>query len=323
MSIRPLNIIDTIENKKPDDLFISCISFEERCINAVNHLKNVYCAKNSLLIRYTASNEGHFREKHQGIIQNVLQNHIENKDSIKPFYFNKYNPFNFWHFLNDWFGQFELIKNITIDITTFTKCYLLTLLKFLKIKYPTVTIRILYTMGIYPKDEQLTRGVKEISILPYYGKFELKRKNSILILLLGYEAERAYSIWEYIDPSITIAIISNPPTYFGAESTARKLNEAILEHPDTLIEEVSAIDPIKTKEKLLSIYNNPNYSDAAFFIAPLGTKMQVVGVYLFFEDDKTKQERNAQIIYAYPMRYNEKKYTLDYEKDKVWEFYLR
>ena len=325
MSLRPVSDIKQIEKYKPDDLFICCISFEERCINVVKHLNDSYTARRSLIIRYLADNEAGLRKKHQGIICDNLTGHIKNNNTIDPEFFDKYNPYSFWYFLEESFKDFNSIERITIDITTFTKSYLLSLLRFLRKRYPKAILRILYTKGIYPENESLTWGVKDITILPHFGGSRLDKKNSILILLLGYEDDRAYGIWEFIDPLKTVAIIADPPTYLGAEKPSRKFNEAILDHPDTIKDKVSAMDPLETRNKLSELYNDKEHEDLSFFIAPLGTKMQLIGVYLFFaeEVELSVGAPRAQIIYAYPARYNEKKYTLDYEKDRIWEFYIR
>jgi len=324
MSLRPVSNIKQIEKDKPDDLFICCISFEERCINAVNHLSDSYKARRALIIRYLADNEAGLRRKHQEIICGNLFHHIENIQSIEPEFCDKYNPYGFWYFLEDSFEENNSIERITVDITTFTKSYLLSLLKFLRERYPKAIIRILYTKGFYPDDESLTWGVKDITILPRFGGSRLDKKNSILVLLLGYEDDRAYGILEFIDPLKTVAIITDPPTYWGAERPAKKFNEAILDHPDTIKNQVSAMNPLETKNKISELYNNKEYEDLSFFIAPLGTKMQVVGVYLFFEEEIEFNVGlpRAQIVYAYPAKYNEKKYTLNYEKEVVWEFYI-
>lgn len=324
MSLRPVSDIKTIKKDKPDDLFICCISFEERCINGVNHLSESYTARRALIIRYLADNEVGKRKKHQGIICDNLSHHIENKQSIKPEFFDKYNPYRFWYFLEDYFKELDSIERITIDITTFTKSYLLTLLKFLRKRYPKAMIRILYTKGIYHKNESLTWGVKDITILPHFGGSRLDKKKNILVLLLGYEDDRAYGIWEFIDPFKTVAIITDPPTYLDAEKPAKKFNESILDHPETVKDKVSAMDPLETKNKLSELYNNKEYEDLSFIIAPLGTKMQVVGVYLFFEEEIEFNigVPRAQIVYAYPAKYNEKKYTSKYEEKQVWEFYI-
>jgi len=208
------------------------------------------------------------------------------------------------------------MERITIDITTFTKSYLLSLLRFLRKRYPKAILRILYTKGIYPENESLTWGVKDITTLPHFGGSRLDKKNSILVLLLGYEDDRAYGIWKFIEPLRTVAIIADPPTYLGADKPSKKFNEAILDHPDTIKDKVSAMDPLETKNKLSELYNDKKYEDLSFFIAPLGTKMQLVGVYLFFaeEIELNVGAPRAQIIYAYPARYNEKNILLIMKK---------
>jgi hypothetical protein len=84
------------------------------------------------------------------------------------------------------------------------------------------------------------------------------------------------------------------------------------------------MDPLETKNKLSELYKNKEHEDLGFFIAPLGTKMQVVGVYLFFEEEINPNmgAARAQIVYSQPAKYNEKKYTVTYEDKQVWEFYM-
>lgn len=317
MTVRPVNNITTIDKQFPDDLFVCCVSFEKRCINAVIHFDGEYMARKSLVVRYTALNEYKLRERYQKIIYDTLIEHVENKDvTLQPF--DKYNPFSFWKFLEEWSQSLGPVERITVDITTFTKCYLLTILKFLREKYYNATIRLLYTAGIYPEDKPLTSGIKDIVLLPFFGRCNLSLDKSVLVIFLGYEGERAYGIWKSIDPVSTIAIIGIPSVYLGAERVSIKFNEAILAHPQTTKEFIPVLEPLKSMEVLQRLYNEKKYEDHMFYISPLGTKMEVVGTYLFFE--KFNPTR-AQIVYAYPSIYNEKKYTLDFDK-RVWEFYM-
>ena len=324
MSIRPVSDIEQIEKNKPDDLFICCVSFEERCVNAVQRLNEDYKARRSLIVRFFDENEDGLRKKHHDIICYNLYPHIENKKNIATEFFDKYNPYSSWHSLEDYFKDFIPAERITIDITTFTKSYLLNLLMFLRERYPEAILRILYTKGIYPENEALTWGCKDITFLPHFGRICPDKKNSILVLLLGYEDDRAYGIWEFIDPLKTVAIIADPPTYAGADKPSNTFNAAILDHPDIIKDKVSAMDPLETKNKLSELYKNRAYEDSSFFIAPLGTKMQVVGVYLFFEKEMKLDigSPRAQIVYAQPAKYNEKRYTIKYEEKQVWEFYI-
>jgi hypothetical protein len=195
----------------------------------------------------------------------------------------------------------------------------------LRNRYPKAKFRIIYTKGIYSENEPLTWGVKDIMILPHYGKKWRDMKNSVLVLLLGYEDDRAYGIKEYIDPFKTIAVIADPPTYLGADKPSKVFNAAILNDPEAIKITISAMDPLETKNKLSELYKSEEYENFGFFIAPLGTKMQVVGVYLFFEEEINPNmgAARAQIVYSHPAKYNEKTYTIKYDEKQVWEFYIK
>jgi len=324
MSISPVSEIEQIESDKPDDLFICSTSFEERCINSVQHLKDEYTARRCLIVRYLAEDQDGLREKHHSIIFNRLYHHTENKKGITTIFFDKYDQYSSWDSLKNYCKDLASLERITIDITTFTKSYLLNLLGYLRDRYPKAKFRIIYTKGIYSENEPLTWGVKNITILPHYGRKWRDLKNSVLVLLLGYEDDRAYGIKEYIDPLKTIAVIANPPTYLGADKPSKVLNAAILNDPETIKINVSAMDPLETKNKLSELYKNNEYKNLGFFIAPLGTKMQVVGVYLFFEKEINPDmgAARAQIVYSHPAKYNEKTYTIKYDRKQVWEFYM-
>ena len=324
MSIRPVNEIGQIENDKPDDLFICSTSFEERCTNAVQRLNDNYAARRCLIVRYITEDQDRLQEKHHSILCNNLYHHIENKKGLTTKFFDKYDPYSSWDSLKDYCKDYKSLERITIDITTFTKAYLLNLLGCLRYRFPKAKFRIVYTKGIYSENEPLTWGVKDITILPHYGRKRRDMKNSVLVLLLGYEDDRAYGIKEYIDPLKTIAVIADPPTYLGADKPSKVFNAAILNDPETLKINVSAMDPLETKNKLSELYRNEDLEDFGFFIAPLGTKMQVVGVYLFFEEEINQnwETARAQIVYSQPAKYNEKKYTVAYENQQVWEFHM-
>lgn len=314
MSVRP------IESSKPDDLFITSVSFEPRCLNVSSNLKkDEYMTRNILLIRYYG--EDPLKEKYQQILVETLPSYLENPSKkIEPVCFNKYDSSKFSQFLLTFAHEHPQLERITVDISTFTKQYLLLLLRFLGSNYSNAKIRLLYTPGKCNMKQNLTWGIKDITYLPYFGDpncVELQR--NVLILLLGYEGERAYAIWKEIEPDLTVAVIGNPPASHGADLPSRSANRFILEHPNTIVEEVPALDPDCTKDLLNRWYHNPEYKGCMISIAPLGTKMQTVGVYLFFGEHNYTPL--AQIIYAFPLFYNKEKYTIGYDRE-IREFYL-
>lgn len=319
MSVSVIKKVGKIESSLPDDLFIASVSFEPRCLNVSFNLKDGYKARNILLVRYYG--EDALKEKHQTRLKEILNQYLEDPlQKIEPVYFDKYDFTRFTQFLSDFSRENPSLERITIDISTFTKLYLLLLLQSIRNYYPNAKIRLLYTPGYYETKQNLSWGIKDIICLPWFGDIEgIEKLEDILILLLGYEGERAYAIWKYIEPKLTVAVIGSPPGYHGGDLPSRSANRFILESSNTEKEEIPALDPNCTKDLLNRWYHDKKYENCMFSIAPLGTKMQTVGLFLFFEENNNPSR--TQIVYAYPLFYNKKKYTKDYDK-RIREFYL-
>lgn len=306
--------IGPIEEGKPDDLFVACVSFEPRCTYAASILdKNTYRARSVLLLRYHGDGELKDRSEHEllGYLKNV-----DLSGSLGVTYFDKYEVEAFYGFLRTLCKGSATLQRVTIDITTLTKQYLLILLQCMRRMLPESKIRLLYTPGVYASNEVLSWGIKEVCVLPYLGGIgsESSHKRA-LALLLGYEGERAYGILRYVEPTFTLALVANPPTHPGDDIPSRKKNRIILKDPRTVVAEVSALWPDETQKILRQWYEKPEYKDYMWYISPLGTKMQTVGVYLFFES--LPPDSRAEVVYASPLKYNKKKYTIDYDHNCI------
>lgn len=316
---RIIEKVRQIDNSKYDDLLIVSVSFEPRCLNISENLVEEYKTQKILIIRYFG--EDPLKNNHQVKLKQILSSHLKDpKEKIDPIYFDKYDLTKLNEFILNLKTTNPFMERITIDVSTFTKQYLLLLLKLLRVNYPNAIVRLLYTPGYYGIKHSLSWGIKDINYLPYFGNlniFELPQ--SILILLLGYESERAYAIWKFVEPDLTVAVIANPPSYHGADIPSRTVNKVILKNHNTIVEEVAALDPICTKDLLNRWYRDNKYKNFMFSIAPLGTKMQTIGLYLFFEENNFTP--SAQIVYASPLFYNRKKYSVEHDK-RIREFYL-
>lgn len=306
--------IGSIEEGKPDDLFVACVSFEPRCTYAASILdKNAYRARSVLLLRYHG--DGEQKDKSERELLGYLKN-VDLSGSLEATYFDKYEVETFYGFLRTLCKDRAPLMRVTVDITTLTKRYLLILLDCMRRMLPQAKIRLLYTPGVYASNEVLSWGVKEVSVLPYLGgACSESSKKRALALLLGYEGERAYSILRYVEPMFTLAVVANPPTHPGDDIPSRKRNRIILEDPRTVEVEVPALWPDETQKILRQWYEKPEYKDYTWYISPLGTKMQTVGVYLFFES--LPPDSRAEVLYASPLKYNKKKYTVDYDHNCI------
>ena len=321
MKQREINYVDPVEEGKADDLFICCVSFEKRCVNLPDILRDEMQIGNAAVVRFEGKDRFELREENQKKILHNLKKHMRKKSEPKVLWCDKADPMDGILNLEEFLENIqEVPKRITIDITAFTKQYLLVLLHFLEGRYPHAKIRTLYTRGryVYSKKHPLSWGIKEITAVPYFSFPVHPDKKKLLVLFLGYEGERALSIHRTLEPEKTIAVIGDPPGYHGADIPSRKFNKHLLSLlPSENKVKIPSLDADKTRDFLKEVYEKNRYFN--IFLAPLGTKMQTLGIYLFLREYfKGEYLPNIQVIYAVPFWYDERYYTSeDYFKGAI------
>lgn len=308
------NNIRPIENNR-DDIFIVCASFEERTTEVIEKLDKNYGVENSFVFKYDEKNRTNLRDINFEKLMEMLK---KNSESVSPIICNHHDPL-------DGINKFQELckikrtvfknKNITIDITTFTKQYLLVLLKFIEIQN-SKSVRLLYTE---PEDyaikwkKPLSHGLVDMVSVPTYGGHFYSEKESLLILLLGYEGDRAYGIWERLSPHKTIILIGKPSFRDSWEGRVETLNKKLISKlPKDSIKYIPTLDPFavgKNLDELIEQFKQ-NFNIA---ISPLGPKPQVVGCYL-----SIRKYFDVQVIYAIP-KFHEEEY-FSKKVGEIWEY---
>jgi len=284
----------------PDDLFICCASFEERCLSSAGTMGVDFLTKYAVIFMVEDP------EFKQEIEHNMyrLQTELRNKTTEGVFVVTcqRGNPVEGVNQLGNILKQCKLDNDdgpfITIDISGFTKLYLLELLNYLVEEKKLGMPRILHTTQKY-LPSRLTRGIEQITTIPnYYGSPSLE-KETAMVLLLGFEPDRAISVWKQYNPAKTLALITNPPRTGNPDYVkyARENNADLLSQPSVSVRDVPPDSPQGVKEVLDSIYEEMEES-YNIVIGPFGTKSQVVGVFLF-----CVQHPKVQVIYSFPATY--------------------
>jgi hypothetical protein len=199
--------------------------------------------------------------------------------------------------------------SVVVDITCFTRESLAMLMMTLKHLLPAgCRIHCLYNMassyGDSPNDREhhgwLTRGIVGFrSILGYRGRVRLIA-DTHLILLPGFEAERAHGIIDELQPNrLTIGQIelgeSIRPEFAPVVGA---MNQRLLNfYPDRNITNFafSSRDPIITKRGVLGCVVESENT----VVACLNTKLAMMGVIM-----AALSNRNIQLVYAQPKQYN-------------------
>jgi hypothetical protein len=284
----------------PDDLFICCASFEDRCLSSALKMGADFRTRFAVIF---ALEESRYKQQ---VDTNLfrLQSELGKRTSEGIFVIScqRQNPADGITQLKGIWKQCKPRNPeetfITIDISGFTKIYLLELLYYLVIELNLGIPRVLHTTQTY-SPTGLTQGVEQITTVPNFFGSPTLQKQTILILLLGFEPERCLAVWKHFNPSKTIALITNPPRYGNLHylKYAEKNNSYLLSQPSVEVRDVPADNPYAVKSVLEAIYNDTQGS-SNMVIGPFGTKPQTVGVFLFY-----LEYPRAQVVYSFPVNY--------------------
>ncbi|MFC1865675.1 hypothetical protein ACFLYB_03075 [Chloroflexota bacterium] len=284
----------------PDDLFIGCASFEDRCVSSALKAGTSYRVRYSIIIVIEES----FYKKQVDDNLFKMQSELTKRTSEGVFVIRcqRGDPIDGINQLKNIWPRCKPKDSdepyITVDISGFTKIYLLQLLHFLVAEQNLGLPRLFHTTQTYAPTK-LTRGVEQIITVPnFFGTLSFE-KQTLLVLLLGFEPERSLTVWKHFNPAKTIALITNPPRSGNSEylEYARKNNSYLISQPAVEVRDIPPDDPYGVRNTLEEIYNEVRDS-FNMVIGPFGTKPQAVGVFLF-----CLEHSKAQVVYSFPVNY--------------------
>ena len=292
--------LNRINEYGPDDLFICCAGFEDRCIKAVSKMGMAFRTRFSII--FVVEDPFYKQQVETNLFK--LQAELGKRTSEGVFVVRCQRDAP-----TEAINQLRTVWNrckpkdpdepcITIDISSFTKIYLLELLHFLVAEQNMGIPRLIHTTQTYAPT-RLTRGVEQITTVPnFFGNMSMD-KETLLIMFLGFEPERALSVWKHFNPAKVIGIITNPPRDGKEEylDYAKRNNARLLSLPAVEVRTVPPDDPYAARNALEIIFQEVK-DGYNMVIGPFGTKSQTVGVFLF-----CLEHPKAQVVYSFPSNY--------------------
>jgi hypothetical protein len=284
----------------PDDLFICCASFEDRCVSSTTRVRAdfrtrfavIFVLEETLYKTQVETNLFRIQRKlGKATTEGVFVIRGQRDDPIEGIAQLR----NIWETCRP--------KNpdepfISVDISGFTKIYLFELLHYLVVELKLGIPRFLHTIQTY-LPSKLTRGVQQITTIPnFFGNISME-KRTVLVLFLGFESERSLIVWKHFNPVKTIALITNPPRFGNLDYLryAQKNNSHLLSQSSVEVRDVPADNPCAARRELETIYGEIK-DTSNMIIGPLGTKPQAVGVFLFCLEHPA-----VQVVYSFPAEY--------------------
>ncbi|MDB5517258.1 MAG: hypothetical protein JWQ17_4016 [Tardiphaga sp.] len=203
-------------------------------------------------------------------------------------------------------------KTVVIDSTTFTHEGLLILLRLLASCLRGIdVVHIIYTpasdyaLGSDAAEKWLSRGLKDIrSVLGFPGQM-VPARNLHLIVLVGFEVERARMLIDACEPEIVSLGSGRDATDTKKAHLPRNtesLQALSVLYPSFLKFEFSSVDPLET-ERILS-QQVGLFPGSNTIIAPMNTKLSTIGAALL-----AMKKREVQLCYAPAMTYNTPAYS--------------
>lgn len=289
------------------DLLIASASFEERCLSVPAHL-DVGRIGAALIARnraYRDAVDNNFRALEQRFAAKCNELLLDSDDpvasadeiaSVVGAALAKDRP-----------------RRILVDITTFTREFLLMLLAYLRgAVSDRDSVDFVYTHAKdYSVDQPmpkkwLSRGIRDVrSVLGFPGRMIPSRRTHLLVMV-GFEDERALELIRECEPSFVSLGLADD----REEGTKphQPINVDRFKNVRAILDRVgeftfSAYDPSATKESLRK--QAATLPDCNVVIAPMNTKMSTIGAALFaFEND------SVQLCYAPANMYNVAAYSI-------------
>jgi len=218
------------------------------------------------------------------------------------------------------------LKTVVVDVTTFTHESLLIFFCVARMLYSD-DLRMVgvyngaadYSLGLERAEKWLTKGVLEIrSILGFAGESQ-PTQSQHLILLAGFELERAERIIDAYEPALLsiglgAALESIGPNHHDVNKWFHgKLTERYAASVKNFA--FAPDDLVRTKEAILS--QSRAHRGFNTVVAPMNTKISTLGAALAALEDPT-----IQICYAVPEQYNREGYSSPSDEAYVFEIPL-
>jgi hypothetical protein len=292
---------------EPVDLFICCASYESRCRSLADRLpldrvRKAIVAETEHRTRYVSEHGDHLRALFGKIAANALlhpNDPVTTADALQR---------------NLVIGL-KGARRILVDITTFRHETLLILTKLLILNVKeNMAVQFAYVgaseYSVGDKDDEkwLSKGVSDVrSVLGYPGVI-LPSRRQHLIVLVGFEHERASELIKAYEPSVISLGLgrSGTATSDKHDVANRHFHQLVTATASTYGEvrkfEFACDDPLDAQMAIERQIRGVRGHNTV--VAPMNTKLSTLGVVL-----AAQQDESIQLCYARANQYNYRAYS--------------
>ena len=301
----------------PEDIFLSCASYEPRTTAVASILAKSYQCKFGLIYynrEFLTEHPGGPTEKNFGALQAMLEEHCGLVESIEGSWLDPKTQFLSLRSALQRQGAIGDKPTITLDATTFNREALIVSLAILRDTYPQAKIRLLYVSPAQHGD-WLSRGHYGVRTIVGFPGIQMANRRTVLAVLSGFEPDRVNKIIEEHEPSVVFLGIGSPPT--NEEFLNRNLLEQreILLRSDVVNFQFPAND-VGDCLASLELELGPQFTSSNLVLAPMSTKLSTIAAFLFAE-----LHTEVQLAYCLPGEYNIDSYSSGAEDLFIYELH--
>lgn len=309
-----------------DSLFICCSSYEERSTLGIRRLSRNYRSSYYLICRAREYEDKGAAPTYYEETYSRLKKASDQIVEIDSFAID--DSIGFVSALDRKLKSLDgadVLREVTVDISTFPREELLLLLRYLDNHVNRGRIRLLYAepakyaTELEDEDKRwLTRGVRSVHSVPGFGGIQFPDRQKILLVILGHEGERTHISIRRHQPDKVVFIPQGKEQHHEGlrEISELQSKEILSRYGKQNIWHVGlpSRGVVETAKVVSKIFQTYRYSYNVF-IAPNGTKLQLIGVYLV-----ARKFPEIQITYAAPAIYNSEAYSAG--TGLLWEIML-
>lgn len=316
--MEPITSLTNINVGKPDDLLITCASFEQRRCAAACHIMHNFSTRCALLVSFLSDTNVEGEQKKRESVEHLI-GILKDIDELGAPRLVSVGPYDYFTLYSAVRKELELREiglqslNVTIDISCLTKIQLIFLLKNIFEENLTTKLRLVYTIPqrYNTGGDRFTRlSVGYFAPIPIPLKLSRSEvttpQSRLAIVILGHEGQRTLSAWNRLNPDSTLLLF--PISHYNdLMKTCKKENSFLLNLSQKRNSGVKRIDcdhldPMQVKGQILDFLScftktgNPRVG-----LVPFGPKPFVIGSLLALFDSKGI---SFDLVYPIPTRYN-------------------
>ena len=286
-------------NKNPTNAtFIGSAGFEDRCFSFLGRLiSSGKKIKNVIGIEYRPLNPENRKKDFE-----TLGTKAALRNKVKWIIYDRYDPEKFYHTFGKVKNLINETANVIIDISGMSKFLIVVLLDILKDFKGNVIVIYSEAEIYHPTPEEyeskkeempditptfLTRDVYKIALTTSLSSIAMQSSPLLMIAFPTFNDKELMALLNEMTPQCLIEFEAVPHEegdrwrFDAVRWINRKIDEDFIFKIDWIIhEELSTFDYIGTVAALNEIYRNFKYTHKCV-IAPTGSKLQSVGVFIF------------------------------------------